>query len=140
MILSAHDIIESLDLAPHPEGGYYRRTFDNATGPADRGKMSAIYYLLEQQGFALWHKFDADEIWFWNAGAPLTIEVGREKAAQQIFELGPELGSGQRPQAIIPANHWQRARTNGAWTLVSCAVSPGFLFETLDLHMESRPD
>lgn len=135
---TAEDIVKQLDLAPHPEGGYYRRTFSNADGPQDRGAMSAIYYLLEQDGFALWHRLDADELWFWHAGAPITLEIGEEKKADKTVILGPDVTRGQRPQVAIPANKWQRARSEGAWTLVSCAVSPGFLFETLDLHIEGR--
>lgn len=137
-MITAKDIIEQLQLAPHPEGGFYRRTFCNAEGPGDRGKMSTIYYLLEQQGFALWHRFDADEMWFWHAGSPMTLEIGKNQTAEQTHLLGPDITAGQSPQLLIPANHWQRAKSNGAWSLVSCAVSPGFLFENLDLHIESR--
>lgn len=130
------DIVRELDLSPHPEGGYYRRTFCNGESPDDRGQASAIYYLLDKEGFSLWHRFDADELWFWHAGAPLVLEFGDERAAEETAVLGPDLLAGQHPQIRIPKGKWQHAKTLGAWTLVSCMVSPGFLFETFELHHE----
>lgn len=38
------------------------------------------------------------------------------------------LAEGAEPVRVIPAGHWQAARTTGAYTLVSCAVGPGFDF------------
>ena len=40
--------------------------------------------------------------------------------------LGNDLAAGERPQAIVPAGHWQAAETLGDWTLVGCTVAPGF--------------
>ncbi len=47
--------------------------------------------------------------------------------------LGPDLAAGQRPQAVVPANAWQTARSLGAWTLVGCTVAPGFDFSAFEL-------
>ena len=47
--------------------------------------------------------------------------------------LGPDIAAGQRPQAIVPAGHWQAARPLGAWALVSCVVAPGFDFDGFTL-------
>lgn len=136
---TVEDVIQALDLAPHPEGGYYRRTYCNAENPSDRGLASSIYYLIEQQSFALWHRVDADELWFWHAGAPAIIEYGEETVADASYTMGPDLASGQKPQLIIPKHKWQRVRSTGEWSLFSSVVTPGFLFETLDLHIEGRP-
>lgn len=131
---SAQDIIERLGLKPHPEGGYFRRTYRNADSESSRGRCSAIYYLLDQEGFALWHRIDAGELWHWHAGAPMTLEIGPDKSVPQSQILGPDILRGERPQVHVPANHWQRARAEGAWSLVSCVVSPEFMFETLELQ------
>jgi uncharacterized protein len=40
--------------------------------------------------------------------------------------LGPRLEQEQRPQVLVPAHHWQSARSLGAYTLVGCTVAPGF--------------
>lgn len=130
---SAQDIIKKLGLKPHPEGGHFRRTYRNAEAGSSRARCSAIYYLLNQEGFALWHRIDADELWHWHAGAPMTLEIGLDKTAPECQTLGPDIMGGERPQVHVPANHWQRARADGAWSLVSCVVSPEFMFETLEL-------
>jgi predicted cupin superfamily sugar epimerase len=41
--------------------------------------------------------------------------------------VGP-LADGAEPVRVIPAGHWQAARTTGNYTLVTCAVGPGFDF------------
>jgi len=133
MKTSAKDIIQKLDLTPHPEGGYYRRTYQNDEGAEGRGHATAIYYLLEGKEFALWHKVDADEIWFWHAGGTLTLEINEKGHTTTAHALGSDIAAGEKPQILVPAHAWQRARSNDDWTLVSCCVSPGFLFDTYDL-------
>jgi len=130
---SVQDLIEHLDLAPHPEGGYYKRTYQNKAGPKGRGHATAIYYLMEDDGFNKWHRTDGDELWFWHAGAPLTLEIDIARKGVHSFILGTDFVAGQQPQILAPANHWQRAKSNGPWTLVSCSVSPGFIFENHEL-------
>ncbi len=76
---------------------------------------------------------DAAEIWHFYAGDPLELEFSTEGAAAQVARLGPDLGSGERPQLVVPADAWQRARSRGAWTLVGCTVSPAFEFARFEL-------
>lgn len=139
---SIDEIVRTLELAPHPQGGYYRRTYKNADGPLkpdgkpgdeNRGFASAIYYLQPPE-FSLWHRTDGDELWFWHAGAPLTLEIRQDSGAVVSQTLGSDIAAGQHPQLLAPASRWQRARSHGDWTLVSCSVSPGFLFETYELE------
>jgi len=128
------DIITRLGLKPHPEGGYYRRTYKNSEGPHGRGHATAIYYLLEGNGFARRHKLDADELWFWHAGAPITLEIKTVSGELETLTLGPDVTKGELPQQTVPRNSWQRAKSEGEWTLVSCCVTPGFLFETFEME------
>ncbi len=139
---SVQEIVEKLELIPHPEGGYYRRTFQNKLGPANRGHATAIYYLLEGGQYNKWHRFDSDELWFWHAGSPLTLEIDSENQAVTSQTLGPNILAGELPQLLAPAGDWQRARSNGEWTLVSCAVSPGFTFDNYELvdDLDWHPD
>ena len=44
-----------------------------------------------------------------------------------------QFARGEAPQRIVPADHWQAAETTGAFTLVSCTVSPEFSFEGFEL-------
>lgn len=130
--MTADEIIAELDLAPHPEGGWYRQTWVAADGPRPSG--TCIYFLLKAGEQSHWHRVDADEIWLFHSGAPLTLRVSETEAGPaRSMVLGPDLASGQRPQRIVPAGHWQAAKSDGAWTLVSCTVSPGFQFEGFEL-------
>lgn len=44
---SADEVIEMLNLAPHPEGGHYRETFRDAKAANGRAPSTAIYFLLQ---------------------------------------------------------------------------------------------
>ena len=132
--LSAAEVVRMLDLAPHPEGGFYRETFRDTASTGGRAVSTAIYYLLEVDQVSAWHRVDAEEVWLWHAGGllALTLSPPDGKGAASIT-LGPDLRAGQRPQAVIPAHHWQTAETLGHWTLVSCVVAPGFEFSGFTL-------
>lgn len=136
-MLSIEEIVKKLDLIAHPEGGFYRRTYKNDRGPVsddgeNRGHASAIYFLQPPE-YSRWHRTDGDELWFWHAGAPLTLELKNDDGTVTQQILGLDLEAGEQPQLLAPAHVWQRARSNGAWTFVSCSVSPGFLFETFEM-------
>ena len=128
--MSAEEIIRRLELAPHPEGGWYRQTW---VGPLVDGRASgtAILFLLKAGERSHWHRVDADEIWLWHAGAPLMLSMGVDEAGETL--LGPDVLGGEVVQAVVPAGWWQAARSTGEWTLVSCTVSPGFRFEGFEL-------
>lgn len=127
----AERIITRLDLRPHPEGGFYRQTWV-ADGPG-RPSGTCIYFLLKKGEHSHWHKVDATEIWLYHAGAPLILSLSATDAGPATDHLlTPDLDRGT-PQIIVPEGHWQAARTTGAYTLVSCTVSPGFTFDGFTL-------
>ncbi len=130
--LGANEIIRLLNMSPHPEGGHYAETFRSAS--ESRAAMSAIYYLLQADELSAWHRADADEAWLWHAGGPLALTLSPpDGKGASSMTLGPDLRAGQRPQAVVPAGHWQTAETLGHWTLVSCLVAPGFEFSGFTL-------
>ena len=131
--MTAQDIINALDLAPHPEGGYYRQTWvDDISDGRPTG--TCIYFLLENGNVSHWHHVDAVEIWHYYAGAPLILSLSQYDAGPKSeHTVGPDIAAGQRPQAIVPKGWWQSARTTGPWTLVGCTVSPGFSFDGFTL-------
>jgi predicted cupin superfamily sugar epimerase len=132
--MEADDIIELLGLTPHPEGGYYRETFRDAAAVNGRACSTAIYFLLKEGQVSHWHRVDAVEIWHWHAGAALQLDIAAARESEvATYTLGNNLTVGERPQAIVPAGHWQRARSLGKWTLVGCTVAPGFQFEGFEL-------
>ena len=131
--MNARQIIEVLDLAPHPEGGWYRETWRADAAGGERAAGTAIYYLLEAGDVSHWHRVDAAEIWHWYAGGPLSMTVSANGHDAESFLLGPEIAAGQRPQRIVPKGWWQTATSLGAWTLVGCTVSPGFEFAGFEM-------
>ena len=130
--MTADEIIAHLDLAPHPEGGYYRQTWvaENEGRPTG----TSIYFLLKDGAASHWHHVDAVEIWHYYAGAPLVLSLSATDAGPAHDHiLGPNLAHDELPQRVVPTGHWQTARTTGAWTLVGCTVSPGFQFSGFTL-------
>jgi hypothetical protein len=75
---------------------------------------------------------DAAEIWHFYQGAPLELEWVID-GATRVERLGPHVDADERPQRVVPAGAWQRARSLGAFTLVGCTVSPAFEFSGFEL-------
>ena len=124
-------IIDHLNLSQHPEGGWYRQTWQDET--TRRASGTCIYFLLQQGESSQWHKVDATEIWLYHAGAPLVLSISAtDQGPAEDHLLTPDLTKGA-PQLIVPTDHWQAARSTGEFTLVSCTVSPGFQFSGFTL-------
>ena len=131
--MDAAGIVAALDMKPHPEGGWYVETFRDAPD-GGRGHSTAIYFLLERGQVSAWHRVrDAAEVWHFHAGAPLALSVHAEGGPLVEQTLGADLATGERPQAVVPANCWQMAKSLGDWTLVGCTVAPGFDFASFEL-------
>lgn len=123
---------EEFDLLPHPEGGWFRRTWTSSTelttASGTRPTATAILFLLTAGETSQWHTVASDELWLWHRGASLSLQLAgdRERPATSISRV--TLGS-PTPQALVPAGTWQRAVASPtAETLTSCVVSPGFDF------------
>lgn len=130
---TADDIIRVLDLAPHPEGGFFRETWREARPDGSRGSGTSIYFLLPGDVINRWHRVDAAEIWHFYAGSPLELSLAGHGHAPETRILGTSVFDGERPQVEIPAHMWQRARSLGPWTLVGCTVSPAFEFSRFEI-------
>jgi uncharacterized protein len=131
--MQAADIVALLDLAPHPEGGYYRQTYADPLTINGRACSTCIYFLLPAGVTSRWHRVDAVETWHWYAGSPLDLRVAANDAHYASYLLGNDVIKGQRPQAVVPTGHWQQAVSQGAWTLVGCTVAPGFTFDGFEI-------
>ncbi|MAB82857.1 MAG: cupin [Phycisphaerae bacterium] len=129
----AHEVIARLGLKPHPEGGFFRETWRDMTDDGSRGSGTAILFLLREGDRSRWHRIDSTEIWHFYEGAPLELSIAEDGEAVQRWVLGPGLFEGESPQAIVPPDAWQSARSLGDWTLVGCTVSPAFDFDFFEL-------
>lgn len=134
--MTAGEIIRTLDLSPHPEGGWFREIFRDHNTAGGRAHSTAIYFLLEAGQVSHWHRVDAVEVWHWYAGAPLQLDIAEETEARTSLTLSANLEQGHQPVGIVPKAAWQSAQSLGDWTLVGCTVAPGFEFSGFELASE----
>ncbi len=140
---TAQRLIDDLQLAPHPEGGYFRRVYESALtlvhGGYGRPALTAIQFLLPQGETSRWHRVDADETWHWQDGGPLELqEFDVESGRLRTVRLD-SVASGGVAMHVVRAGRWQAARPLSAFTLVACTVAPGFVWEGFTL-LESGSD
>ena len=133
MTMDADYIINYLKLTEHPEGGWFKETFQSKETSNGRSNTSLIYYLLKENENSHWHRVtDADEIWLWHLGDPLLLSYSDERSTKEIT-LGPDLNKNEKLQVVIPKSIWQKAKSKGAWSLVSCVVAPAFSFDGFEM-------
>lgn len=133
---SVDELVERLALEEHPEGGWFRRTWQHESDIDGRPLASSIHYLLPDGVVSCWHRIDADEMWIFNDGAPLGLSVVSPGRSVETVGIGPPTVPGVVVQHIVPAGAWQSARSGGAFTLVTCVVVPAFVWEGFELAPE----
>jgi predicted cupin superfamily sugar epimerase len=146
----AAQLIERLNLEPHPEGGYYRQIY-RSTGSipldalgepfdGDRAYATSIYFLLAGNQISRLHRIRSDEIWHFYLGGSLTLHLIDADGRYDQRHLGPNLEQGQAFQQVVPAGAWFGADldTPESYALVGCTVAPGF--EYSDFELGSRRD
>jgi predicted cupin superfamily sugar epimerase len=134
------ELIARLRLQPHPEGGWYRRTWvapADSEDPGARPAGSAIFYLLLEGEVSAAHRIDATELWHFYAGDPLELTCEQGEGSPLRTVLGPDVAAGQVPQFVVEAGVWQSARPLGRYSLVGATVTPAFRFDGFELR---RPD
>ena len=91
-----------------------------------------IYFLLPAGDSSDWHVVDADELWLWHGPGAVTIELAGSGAAPDPAQLRATTlrvdQDGALTQLVVPAGVWQRTVPSGEDALVSCVVSPGFVY------------
>ena len=136
-------LIDRLQLQPHPEGGFYRETWRShlclpqsvlpAEYTGDRVAGTAILFLLPTGHCSQWHRVRSAELWFHQAGDPLELVIADKlDGASKIIHLGRDCTF----QAVVPPNQWQKATPItgiAGYTLVACVVVPGFDFADFEL-------
>jgi len=127
------EVVRTLSLAPHPEGGFYRETWRSEQRSDGRSLGTAIHFLLPEGVANRWHRVDAVEIWHHYAGGPLELRLSEDGRTVRTTILGDRPSKGEAPQVIIPAGAWQAARATDRWTLCGCTVVPAFEFRTFEM-------
>lgn len=129
----------SLGLAPHPEGGSYRETWRApgtvVTPYGDRSPATSILFLLQPGEHSQWHRVRSGELWLWQGGGRLLLDLGGpgdRPAHEETVVVGPDPADLQR---LVQPGQWQAARPESdEAVLVACVVSPGFDFEDFELE------
>lgn len=153
LALNRHDqqfFISKLGLTPHPEGGYYKESFQSAEMTSDQeltvnfeGKRklyTSIYFLLTSNDISHFHRLKSDELWYYHAGSPLTIHMIEENGNYKEIKLGLNMEKGEVPQALVPKNtiFGSSVMDKDTFTLVGCMVSPGFEFSDFELFTQQE--
>lgn len=143
-------IIRTLELQPHPEGGFFRETYRSAGWIAreslDPGYQGArnystcIYFLLTSEVFSAWHRIRQDEIWHFYDGSAIELHVIAEDGSYAKTVIGRDIAQGQVPQFVVAGGSWFAATVidREAYALLGCTVAPGFDF--LDFELPTRAE
>jgi len=129
--------INHLNLQPHPEGGFYKEIFRSGIAVSrdslQKQACTSIYYLLEGKDYSGFHRLASDEIWYFHKGAPLHIHAINGDSTYILHELSDN-DTGAL-SVVIEAGLWFAAEipSGEGFTLVSCAVAPGFEFAEFEM-------
>ncbi len=139
----AAELIDTLGLKPHPEGGFFRELFrsEHAVAPADgrgsRAAITTIYFLLTRETFSRWHRVRSDEVWHLYEGGPLEVlEAELEARVLTRHCLGAVGEPDQAPVCTIATGRWQAARATSDYALAGCTVGPGFEYADFEMLAE----
>ena len=130
-------VIDSLELEPHPEGGFYLEmhrasSFVKEANGSSKNAYSSIYYLLSGHDFSAWHRIQSDETWFFHFGCDIAIHYFDAQNELVATLVGPE---SMQFQTTIPAGTWFAAKPvrTDSFCLVSCVVGPAFTFAEFEM-------
>ena len=150
MKITGQDWIKQLDLAKHPEGGYYKETYRSSDlvnqdqtlkrYQGDRNASTAIYYLLMNDDISVFHKLQSDEIFHFYSGSPLDVHIIDPQGKYYYYKLGNNPLENQLLQLVIPHGSWFASGVSApnSYSLIGCTVSPGFDFS--DFSMASQQE
>jgi predicted cupin superfamily sugar epimerase len=131
-------LIATLDLDPHPEGGWYRRTWVAPSRKGERPAASAILYLLLAGEQSAPHRIDATEMWHFYDGDPLELSREWPDGSSDTQLMGADIEAGHIPQLVVEAGLWQAARPLGRYALMGATVTPAFTFEGFELRQSAQ--
>jgi hypothetical protein len=131
------ELAGTLDLQPHPEGGWYRETWRSPvalTLPDGRERATAtlIWFLLPAGESSRWHKVSSDELWLAHSGT-VRLELGGDGPTPVAATQHQVSEAPAEAQLLVPAGVWQRTLPGPDDGLVRCLVSPGFDFADFEL-------
>ncbi len=134
------ELINTLELIPHPEGGLYKETYRSEGGipknalstdySGDRSYSTGIYFMLTADTFSAFHKINQDEMWHFYDGSPIELHMIKPDGKYSCVYIGRDIENGEHLQYVVPGGVWfaSRVKDNAEYSLLGCTVSPGFDF------------
>jgi len=146
---TADYFVENLSMTPHPEGGFYKESFNssdtiaqgelNVESQESRKLWTSICFLLRDGEVSNFHRLKSDEMWYYHSGSSLTIYMINMEGELLTQELGLDMEKGEKPQILVPKDYiFGSAMNKEGYALVGCMVSPGF--ELKDFELFERND
>jgi len=139
---SYQDVVDQLQLTPHPEGGFFRCTYHSSLALDIRGKSrwcsTGIYYPLLRGERSHFHRLKSDEMWHFYRGESLTLLEITLNGLLKKTKMGPDLLGEEFLQYVVPAGHWLAAYPDGEYSLVGCTMAPGFDYEDFELGEKEK--
>jgi predicted cupin superfamily sugar epimerase len=133
-MISPQQLIQRLSLEPHPEGGFYKRTY-----AGEDNSFSSILFLLVRDNFSAFHRIQSDEQWNWYKGDDLHIhEIDLHGNYTEKILSGKN--GKENFQYVVKAKHWFASECKGdyGFALCGCTVVPAFSFS--EFEMGNRND
>lgn len=142
---TAQQIIDHLNLQPHPEGGFFKETYRSSGNipssalpskyNGSRSFSTCIYFLLTADTFSAFHRVRQDEAWHFYMGSPLKIYAIDPAGHYSETLIGHDFENGEVPQHVVSGGDWFGARVvePEGFSLVGCTVAPGFDFDDFEL-------
>jgi len=143
--MTPEQIIKHFNLAPHPEGGYFRELYRSEEDlPASalperygsqRTFATSIYFLLKSGEPSRFHKLQSNELFYFHCGSPLTFHCLHEDGEYRKHVLGKNNLEDLCFQILIPRDTWFAAEVEEpeSFSLIGCMVAPGFEFDDFEL-------
>lgn len=140
------DIIEKLNLLPHPEGGYFKENYRSEKSisingyEGNRNFGTAIYYLLKSENFSAFHRIKQDETWHFYQGSVLDLHIISPEGNYELVKIGNNIKNGEVPQYTVLGGYWFGASVSkpNSYSLCGCTVAPGFNFKDFEMPETSR--
>lgn len=133
--------IEELQLEPHPEGGYFKETYESTESfhssalpdrySSSRPFATSIIFLITSENFSAFHQLKSDEVWHFYDGSTLSLYTINTQGELSTYKLGRNIREGEQLQVIMPHSQWfaGEVAAPNSHALVGCSVSPGFDYD-----------
>jgi len=141
----AKNIVESLNLSAHPEGGYFSEVYrseemlniDDLPGRynSSRTFSTSIYYMLVENQISHFHRLKSDETWHFYFGSPVIIHCLSPDGIYNKVKIGCQFTHNIFPQFTIKKGIWFAAEIEDktSFALIGCTVAPGFEYDDFEL-------